>query len=141
MMGELVSDDAHVILASVAYGLMLAFCHLVISAVNWPGVSIWILSSVSLSCCRSPGTPSDSWVFREAYKLKIYYPDYTRYHGRSSDSEVCCSGYSRSPRRPLDFGVFRGADTLMICHSRRSSQEGIFNNLNHQGIQIKTTFL
>jgi hypothetical protein len=25
MMGELVSDDAHVILASVAYGLMLAF--------------------------------------------------------------------------------------------------------------------
>jgi hypothetical protein len=33
MVGELGSDDAHLFLSSVAYGLVLAFCHL-----NIPGV-------------------------------------------------------------------------------------------------------
>ena len=42
--------------------------------------------------------PSNEGIFRAVEKLLI-----------------CCSGYSRSPRRPLDCCVFRGAVKLLSC--------------------------
>lgn len=68
---------------SVAYGLLLAFCHLVFSGVNRPG-----------SFCLEP---------------------------------ACCAcgpGCSRSPGRPSEHGVFRGAERLIICPGRRCRPEG-----------------
>lgn len=41
LVGELVSDDAVLHLASVDYILVLAFHHLVVSDVSWPGCPDW----------------------------------------------------------------------------------------------------